>query len=63
MKLYRLRYSEYDGCNGWTSWYGEDVYTSHEEASKHCRGGKYFRCSVEKFETKPKTSKEREAQP
>lgn len=53
MKLYRLEYSSYDGCNGWSSWYGDKVFTDKEKALKAAKENEstYVRCCVNEFES------------
>jgi len=54
MELYRLRYSSYDGCNGWTYRYGDDVYSDKDKAIEEAtkQHNEYVRCAVEPFKTK-----------
>lgn len=54
MTLFRLEFSSYDGCNGWTNWFGEEVYTNQDKAAADAK--KYekrdCRCKVVSFEPK-----------
>jgi len=54
MKLYKLEYSSYNGCDGWRSWYGDEVFTDKKEALEvaYKKKSTYVRCEVEEFETK-----------
>jgi hypothetical protein len=53
MKLYRLAFASYDGCNGWTHWYGDEVYTDKDKAQLEAmkRNSSITRCGVAEFDT------------
>jgi hypothetical protein len=56
MKIYRIEGSSYDGCNGWSHWYTDDIYIEKEAADKACavleKRNQYGRYKVVESETK-----------
>jgi len=36
IKIYRIKGESYDGCNGWSDWLRDKVYTDKSEADYDC---------------------------
>jgi hypothetical protein len=52
--VYRLEGSSYDGCNGWTSWYAPEIYSTYEKAKEELEKHRstYTRWSIVRQEIK-----------